>query len=325
VAWACWLYTALALTAWLLLATAVDTWWPATLLMYGPRWVLLLPLAALSPAAIWLRPRLLGLLLVAALVVVWPVMDLHLSPGAVFEGDEVLPSVRVLTCNVHRNQLNPGALEKFIEETHPDIVALQDWSSRSQKELFGQPGWRHLRRSDELCLYSRFPIRDVECLDAPEFQKGLGTVCLFALDTPQGRVWFVNVHLASPRSGLAAILSRRAETIAKMQANIDLRRRQSALATARVAELSGPCLVAGDFNTTTESVIFRDDWSGFTDAFSAAGHGWGWTFLTSRCGTRIDHVLGGPGWHCRRCWVGPNVGSSHRPLVADMEWVQKDD
>ena len=36
---------------------------------------------------------------------------------------------------------------------------------------------------------------------------------------------------------------------------------------------------------------------------------------------RIDHVLAGKGWNCVRCWVGPNVGSPHRPVLADLVWT----
>ena len=40
--------------------------------------------------------------------------------------------------------------------------------------------------------------------------------------------------------------------------------------------------------------------------------------LESTAAVRIDHILAGPGWRCGRCWVGPDVGSPHRPLLADL-------
>jgi endonuclease/exonuclease/phosphatase (EEP) superfamily protein YafD len=36
---------------------------------------------------------------------------------------------------------------------------------------------------------------------------------------------------------------------------------------------------------------------------------------------RIDHILAGPGWQAERCWVGPDVGSPHRPVIADLIWT----
>jgi vancomycin resistance protein VanJ len=80
-------------------------------------------------------------------------------------------------------------------------------------------------------------------------------------------------------------------------------------------------VVLGDFNTPTDSASYRESWSPFTNAFSAAGFGFGNTHFTEKTAIRIDHVLLGPGWTCRRAWVGPHVGWGHRPVVADIEAV----
>src|SRR5439155_5647959 len=99
------------------------------------------------------------------------------------------------------------------------------------------------------------------------------------------------------------------------------RRHQSEAISPRAKETRGPVLLAGDFNLPVESAIYRRSWSSFSNAFSTAGLGWGHTKLTSWHGVRIDHVLAGPGWQFRRCWVGPDVGSDHRPLIAEAQWV----
>jgi endonuclease/exonuclease/phosphatase (EEP) superfamily protein YafD len=79
-------------------------------------------------------------------------------------------------------------------------------------------------------------------------------------------------------------------------------------------------LLAGDFNTPPESALFSQLWGGYTDAFSTAGWGWGYTFRSWKTTVRIDHILAGPGWSCERCWVGPYVGSPHRPVLADLTY-----
>ena len=83
----------------------------------------------------------------------------------------------------------------------------------------------------------------------------------------------------------------------------------------------GPLLLAGDFNLPVESAIYGQYWAQFSNAFSAAGLGLGHTKFTRWHGVRIDHILAGPSWRFRRCWVGPDVKSDHRPLIADVEWV----
>src|SRR5207244_8594704 len=64
IAWCCWLYAATVFGLWVLLGTAADRAWPATLVMYGPRWLWALPLLILLPVAAVVRPRSLWLLLV---------------------------------------------------------------------------------------------------------------------------------------------------------------------------------------------------------------------------------------------------------------------
>jgi endonuclease/exonuclease/phosphatase (EEP) superfamily protein YafD len=128
-----------------------------------------------------------------------------------------------------------------------------------------------------------------------------------------------NLHLATPRWGLLAVVFGSPGGIDKLQANSDLRRDQSAAIRRRASSLDGPVLLAGDFNTPLESTIYRQCWSAYTNAFSAAGLGWGNTHLTRHTAVRIDHVLASRDWRVRRCWVGPDVGAAHRPVIADLE------
>lgn len=50
-----WLYLIAAIVLGILLRTLTDRWWPVTLVAFGPRWVFLLPMIALVPAAIAFR------------------------------------------------------------------------------------------------------------------------------------------------------------------------------------------------------------------------------------------------------------------------------
>lgn len=59
-------------------------------------------------------------------------------------------------------------------------------------------------------------------------------------------------------------------------------------------------------------------------AFSAMGFGIGNTTYVDKggikWGSRIDHILTRGRWHASRCWVGPDIGSDHRPVLADIYW-----
>jgi vancomycin resistance protein VanJ len=134
-------------------------------------------------------------------------------------------------------------------------------------------------------------------------------------------VTFISVHLASPRHGIYEVIHDRARGPADIQASSDRRWEQSEFLAHEAAEVSGPKLLAGDFNTPPESAIYRGLWEPYTDAFTAAGWGWGYTFYGGRTTVRIDHIFAGRGWHCVHCWVGPDIGSPHRPVLADLVWT----
>jgi endonuclease/exonuclease/phosphatase (EEP) superfamily protein YafD len=242
-------------------------------------------------------------------------MGLCLPWRPLFIGEATGPRIRVLTCNVHYRQIDPFALRRVIAESRPDVVALQYWEDRYRSFLFDPADW-NIRHDGQFLLASRYPITSAETLGHPR------CAVRYEVDAPLGRLHFVNLHLETPRDGLLAVVHKRSAGIPELETNIQQRRDQSAAVTAWVRRLDGPLLFAGDFNTPTESAIYRDYWSGYVNAFSVAGFGWGETqFTPRRTAVRIDHLLAGPGWRCRECWVGPFVGSEHRPVFAEWEWV----
>ena len=324
---ACWGYLAVLLGLWGLLAFAADRWWVATVAMYGPRWVWALPGLPLLLIALLARRRGVWVpLLLAGAVVLFPVMRLCVpwrpivGRGTASAGQPV--SLRVLTCNVDQSDLNPHALASLIEEVRPDVVACQAWTSRHEQIVFGKergPGHWYLKRDGELLLASRYPITAAERVLGGSFTFGDGSFARFEVAAPVGPVQVFNIHLASPRDALEEVIAQKWGGGGAVERHVARRAEQSATAARHVAAAGGLALVLGDFNTPTDSTVYRRDWSGLANAFSHAGFGFGNTHFTRRTAVRIDHVLAGDDWRVRRCWVGPNVGSAHRPVIADVE------
>lgn len=67
-----WIYLGLVIAMWLMLRLAGDRWWPATLLTFGPRWMVFLPMPLLAPLAAFYRRRSLVPLTAAALFGIGP-------------------------------------------------------------------------------------------------------------------------------------------------------------------------------------------------------------------------------------------------------------
>jgi endonuclease/exonuclease/phosphatase (EEP) superfamily protein YafD len=95
-----------------------------------------------------------------------------------------------------------------------------------------------------------------------------------------------------------------------------------AILAREVQKTSGPVIVAGDFNVTrwsSKSASLRH--AGLTDASYGKAPGATWTRSNPLISIPIDRMLyGGDGMHCDRFEIGPELGSDHRPLIAEFIW-----
>lgn len=319
------LYVATALVACALLWGLGDRQWIATPLLFGGRWVLLLPLVVLVPLATWRRRRLLLPLAAAALVVLGPVMGGQTGWRRLLPTPDGMP-FRVVTYNV--GGADDGArtvafhLRRLLADWQPDAVAFQECGYLLVAQIRRLEGWSHAVRG-ELCLLSRHPIRDVAARDAGALRgawrealgiDGGGQVVRYTLATPRGPVSLAQVHLETPREGVVGAVS---DLPIRIDRNIALRDLESELARSWV-DRGARRIVVGDFNMPVESRIFRTHWGDLTDAFTAAGVGWGATRYEGWIRARIDHVLVDDSWHVRAVHVVDPMALDHGAVIAHL-------
>jgi len=307
---------AAAIGAWVVLGFG-DEWEPATIVMFGPLWLLVLPPAALVVAAVFFNRRALRPLIPALIVTAGPVTDLCVPWRPLVADTPTGPRLRVMTCNMHYSKVPSDPLDLLVDETGPDVVALQEWRTGLESAVLSERGW-HTHRVPGLFLASRYPIRRFDHL-GNQSTGVQGSVGRYELDTPAGVVTVFSLHLASPREGLGEAVKGHAELNAVAE-NSELRWVQSRAVAEAAARTAGPLVLVGDFNTPPPSAIFREVWGRYRNAFSDAGWGWGYTFWARISAVRIDHIFLGGGGHATRCWIGPNIGSPHRPVLADVAW-----
>ena len=254
--------------------------------------------------------------------------------------------MRLMTFNTEGGGIVAVQLRDAIGRLHPDLIAFQECGDALWDTLQALPLW-HSARHANLCTASRWPITRVDSMPRSDFQRiaqyGLGGTALVARHTiasPHGPLLFVNLHLETARKGLEGLsgkdgfipdrvpsggqTSSRGDVANQIDINAQIRDRESERAAvwSSRGDKSVPLLIAGDFNLPVESAIFRRHWGAFTDAFEATGTGLGWS---KREGTllriRIDHILGND--HAPRprgTWLGPELGSDHRPVITDLAW-----
>jgi endonuclease/exonuclease/phosphatase (EEP) superfamily protein YafD len=328
VSWMVWAYLAavvlIAATMW----TLGDHATVGSVLLFMGRWVFLLPLILLLPAALWLRRDRLPHLALAALVVLGPIMGFRTGWRRALPHSAGIP-VRVATFNAEGGGVLAQLLPGLVERWGAQIVAFQECGESLAAAGARLPGWYHFEEKD-LCLLSRYPIRRAEIMDRSGLDRvkqsetkeigGAGYVVRFVLDGPRGPIRVGNLHLETPRKGFEGLMDR---DLRRLRMNTEIRDVESHLARAWVDTGTGPLVVLGDFNTPVESRIFRDHWGDLADAFSTAGFGLGMTKYNGWIRARIDHVLTSDAWHVDGAHVGPDAYSDHRPLLVDLTLLSR--
>lgn len=328
------------LTSWAYLATALllagvlwglgDRWWPATILLFIGRWIVLLPLVVLVPAAIAFRRRALAPLVFAALVILIPVMGMRLGLRRMLPGGSG-EHVRVVTFNVDNGDAVATVLPFALEHWDADIIAFEECGTPLVNAIQQIQGWHH-HEEHGLCLLTRYPISSTKVMDRSGFEAvkldeaagigGSADVVRYELQTPEGPITFAIVHLETPRKGLEGLAGGGAVfDLRRLKENTQLRDIESDAARRWVDQGRGPTLVAGDFNMPVESRIFQTHWGDFDDAFSEAGVGFGMSKNNGWIRVRIDHILMSRAWHADHVQTGIDLGSDHLPVIADLTLV----
>src|SRR5690606_20691833 len=134
-----------------------DHWLPATLLLFLPRVVWLLPLPVLALAALLIRGRRWGLGAVqaaTALVVLGRLMGLHVPWRSWLVGETEGTTIRIMTLNRHALGADPVRLGELIERERIDVICFQEFGAVVPIDpVFGW-GWDHI---DDRTIFSRFP------------------------------------------------------------------------------------------------------------------------------------------------------------------------
>jgi vancomycin resistance protein VanJ len=320
--WCSWGYLGVALVAALLVQEMGDRWLPATLLLFGPRYLLILPLVMIVPAAIKWRRALLVPITAAGLVILFPVMSFRTGWRSWLRPAPDGLRVRVMTFNAQGGDSLGPHLPDVLTHLSLDVVAFQECGPMLQRDITQLFGWAH-REWGELCLLSRYPIvgdTAAQIVSLSQMYGNTGEAIRYDIELPIGVIHLVNLHLETPRKGLEPLLTQ--EDASRLGGATIVREAGSHRIRLWVDSIPPPVLVVGDFNMPVESAIYRRFWGDFDNAFDVAGFGVGGTRAQAKVGVRIDHILFSRGWRARRAFVGPPLGSDHRPMVAELYWVK---
>jgi endonuclease/exonuclease/phosphatase (EEP) superfamily protein YafD len=278
----------------------------------------LIYLPAYAALAIAFAFRRNPLMIFSGLVIAFHLLSVvpEILPGNPEQAPAGAARIRLLTSNLRYDNNQAGRLGAQITDQHPDIVVLAEVSPltldrvRSSGALGGYP-YRAVYPADGAfgaAVFSRFPLSE------PAAPRVDGVLPLRVTVTVDDRRRFVlyAVHTISPT---------RSDYARRWRREIDALRTEVKRATL-------PVVMAGDFNATRDHRPFRRllD-AGMRDAHDVVGAGWTPTWKANSLllppVLRIDHVLASPAFAVTGYRVGAEIGSDHKPVLADLAFSDR--
>jgi endonuclease/exonuclease/phosphatase (EEP) superfamily protein YafD len=222
--------------------------------------------------------------------------------------------LRVLALNLHGHRADDDAVRALVEREQPDLLVLTELAPR------------HDRLIAEFARTRPYVLRDRE-RDAGAFETVIVTSW-----KPEGYAADRSVEPFLPVSRVRLCREEDCVNLVALHASRPLghqgpgwRAAQFAIA-ARLAAASadGRTILAGDLNCSPWSPAFSRLLAEgrLTDSVTGFGFATTWLSRIPLFGLAIDHILVGNGIAVRERRVGPDVGSDHFPVIADLALVR---
>ncbi|MCB9453195.1 MAG: endonuclease/exonuclease/phosphatase family protein [Anaerolineaceae bacterium] len=286
--------------------------------------LLVVPAVVLFPLALLLRRRVAAVLLVLPLLTFLSIYVPPFLPRPALAAPETAPQLTLLTYNLKSQAVDFDPLTRVIREADADIVALQELSTAAaaylDTEFADEYPYRALHTLDGepipgQGILSRYPITSDEY-----WRIYLGHQRVM-LDFAGQAVTLYNVHPVQPLS--PGGFARRAE---EFTAVFD-----------QIRTEAGPLLIAGDFNMSDQSDLYREITALYSDTYRESATGMGFTFpagipqfqaLTDTVVlrffplARLDYVFHDAAFQPLAARVWPESGGSdHHPVLVSLALV----
>jgi endonuclease/exonuclease/phosphatase (EEP) superfamily protein YafD len=238
------------------------------------------------------------------------------------------PAFRVLTFNLgaSRRLGQPENTLRAIAASDPDVICLVEAPGNTLATVGASlhEAYPYQAGSTDAFVLSRFPLTEIRTEILSNGAKGSLQASL-ELDHRLMTLTVVQLQRVDSYRGLRSGPRQLASTMRSFTTE----QRDAAVTELMglIRAEAGTHVLVGDLNLTPTSQAYRVLRSHFQDAFIEAGWGLGHTYPTALYPfgstlflplVRIDYVLHSSDLVARRAWVGPNGGSDHLPLMADL-------
>jgi endonuclease/exonuclease/phosphatase (EEP) superfamily protein YafD len=307
----CWV---LIIGVWLLERQAAESLWLGAILAYGPQAFWPTPVALAVIAALLSRDR--GASIKALLLVIFMfvfLLGLNLPIPARAHGGQRLT---IITWNVYNQFKRADEFKAECERRGADVVLLQEAFDRQWRKTFsdwqGVPwhdGWIFTR--GQLAAGGLIPCGD-------SWRKA----CWAHLRFGTRDIAILNTHFTSGVAEGLPIVRFEGGDETRFSATRNSRRRQIDTCVAWAEAQRMPFILAGDFNTPSNSARWLPVRAIAQDAFAARGVGFGYTYSTKLPLWRIDYVWASRDFRVLHCETIGGKLSDHHGVCAELEFLR---
>lgn len=222
---------------------------------------------------------------------------------------------KVYTANINKENKDLTRLIREIENVDAEVVLLMEVTSEHVKQLAQlKQGYNYNIVDPRIdasgrggIVLSKFPVLRHNLIYLSDYGNAIFEV---RLNIKQTDILFYGVHFPRPR----------------FNKSFTLRQKKILMLAYKVADSSAPIVIAGDFNTTPFSPVFKKFLriSGLRD--SRVGFGWqpSWPSFFPFLWIPIDHLLVSPEIEIHKRATGSHIGSDHFPVFAELSIIKGD-
>ena len=321
-AWVSVAYTSL-FTFWLLLRLIFfDRFWPLALINSGAEF-LFIPLPFLLGAILWQRRwRWLAPLALPGLVALILFGELFLPPlpGRAPTLPAGSPRLTAMSFNVLWSNTDVAAIARAVRAQSPDIVGFEELHTINAEAInnllktdYPYNTFSLLTQVSSVGLLSRYPIESAEAFPLPPRNLAIRTVVNFNGQ----RIQVFVVHLSPNNFGLWPL----DEFVAAASERYASRAGEAARLAEIITPITEPLILLCDCNLTDTSEAYAHLASFMRDSFREVGWGLGHSLIHPPYHfrtVRLDYVWHNDRWAAIEAEVGPEGGSDHLPITAQL-------
>lgn len=233
-------------------------------------------------------------------------------------------SYNVRLFNAYQKDIDSAEISEVLDNTlkiaKPDVVFIQEYYRKATQKFLGYPySYIHFKNKKiglGYAIFSKYPLINTGSFDF----KNTNNNSLYA-DLVKGTdtLRLYNVHLKSLgiTPSVNSLQEQDKEKLFKRIATaFEMQQEHTEVILKHMNTTKHPIVLAGDFNNTAFSYVYRKLQKGMKDAFVEKGSGLGTTFMFDSYPMRIDYIFGSKPLEVLKFTSLEQTFSDHFPIAA---------